>query len=178
MNDPAIGSREAGVMDRATPDVKAPLWARGIATLAGTGYLRPGPGTWGSAVTTVAWFFVARALPAEYRVGTAIGWAALATLIGIPAATREARASGKKDPQHVVVDEMAGQMIALIGAPLAWKSLVASFILFRCFDIVKPPPIRRLEHLPEGSGIVLDDVAAGIYALIVAQVLLRFGITR
>jgi phosphatidylglycerophosphatase A len=87
-----------------------------------------------------------------------------------------ARASGKKDPQFVVIDETAGQLIALVAAPVAWKSLLAAFILFRAFDIVKPPPIRLLERLPEGTGIVVDDVGAGLYALAVMQLLLRFGV--
>jgi len=105
-----------------------------------------------------------------------ISLALLATLIGIPAATQVSRASGVKDPQFVVIDEVAGQLIALIAAPLAWKTFLAGFILFRAFDIVKPPPVRQLERLPEGAGIVLDDVAAGIYALLGMQVLLHSGL--
>jgi phosphatidylglycerophosphatase A len=99
-------------------------------------------------------------------------------LVGIPAATQVARASGTKDPQFVVIDEVAGQLIALIAAPLTWKTFLAGFILFRAFDIIKPPPARQLERLPEGTGIVLDDVAAGIYALAVMQVLLRSGLLK
>jgi phosphatidylglycerophosphatase A len=95
-------------------------------------------------------------------------------LIGIPAATRVARAHANKDPQFVVIDEVAGQLIALIAAPLSWKTFAAGFILFRIFDILKPPPVRQLEKLPEGVGIVLDDVAAGLYALLVMQLLLHF----
>jgi phosphatidylglycerophosphatase A len=96
--------------------------------------------------------------------------------IGIPAATAVARFSGKKDPQWVVIDETAGQLIALIGVPLAWKSFLAGLILFRFFDILKPPPVRQLERLPEGVGIVIDDVAAGLYALLVMHLLLRFSL--
>ena len=76
----------------------------------------------------------------------------------------------------MVIDEVAGQLIALIAAPATWKTLLAGFILFRGFDIVKPPPVRQLERLPEGSGIVLDDVAAGLYALAIMQLLLHFGL--
>ncbi len=97
-------------------------------------------------------------------------------VVGIPAATQVSRASGLKDPQFVVIDEVAGQLITLIAAPVAWKSLLLGFILFRGFDIVKPPPVRQLEHLSEGYGIVLDDVGAGLYALVVMQVVLHFGI--
>jgi len=61
-------------------------------------------------------------------------------------------------------------------APVTWKTLLAGFILFRGFDIVKPPPVRQLEKLPAGTGIVIDDVAAGILALVVMQLLLHFGL--
>ena len=96
--------------------------------------------------------------------------------MGIPAATRVAGASGLKDPQFVVIDEVAGQLITLIAIPVSWKSLLLGFILFRGFDIVKPPPVRQLEHLPEGTGIVVDDVGAGLYALAVMQILRHFGV--
>jgi phosphatidylglycerophosphatase A len=79
-----------------------------------------------------------------------------------------------KDPQFVVIDEVAGQLIALIAVPLAWKTFLASLILFRALDIVKPPPVRQLERLPEGAGIVLDDVAAGIFAFAAMHLLLHF----
>ncbi len=100
----------------------------------------------------------------------------LSVAVGIPAATLEARGCGKKDPQHVVIDEVAGQLVTLIAVPIGWKPLLAGFILFRAFDILKPPPIRRLERLPEGTGIVVDDLGAGIYGLIVMQLLLHFGV--
>jgi phosphatidylglycerophosphatase A len=102
--------------------------------------------------------------------------AAVAILVGIPAATRMARVTGLKDPQFVVIDEVAGQLITLIAVPVSWKSLLLGFILFRGFDIVKPPPVRQLEHLPEGIGIVLDDVGAGLYALAIMQGALHFGL--
>jgi phosphatidylglycerophosphatase A len=100
----------------------------------------------------------------------------IAIAIGIPAATRVARASNRKDPGFIVIDEVAGQWIALLLVPLAWKSLLAGFILFRGFDILKPPPVRQLEALPDGTGIVIDDVAAGLYALLLMQLLLHFGL--
>ena len=103
---------------------------------------------------------------------------ALVVAIGIPAATLEARGCGKKDPSHVVIDEVAGQLLTLVTCPIVWPALLAGFILFRAFDIVKPPPVRALERLPEGTGIVVDDLGAGIYALIVLQLLLHFGVIR
>ena len=104
--------------------------------------------------------------------------AGLAVVIGIPAASRVSRAAALKDPQFVVIDEVAGQLITFIAVPATWKSLLLGFILFRGFDIVKPPPLRRLEHLREGVGIVLDDVGAGLYALACMQVMLHLGLLK
>jgi phosphatidylglycerophosphatase A len=87
----------------------------------------------------------------------------------------EARGCGRKDPSHVVIDEVAGQLLTLIGAPVRWAPLFIGFLLFRAFDILKPPPIRQLEKLPEGTGIVVDDLGAGVYGWIVLQALLYFA---
>src|SRR5712691_5142538 len=152
----------------------APLWATLVATFFGIGRMHPGPGSWGSAATVILWAAVAYSLPPSLRTPLAIALALLATVIGIPAATQVARASAVKDPQFVVIDEVAGQLIALIAVPLAWKTFLAAFILFRAFDIVKPPPVRQLESLPEGLGVVVDDLGAGLYALIVMHLLLHF----
>lgn len=158
--------------------VPTPLWATLVATFFGIGRLRPGPGTWASAATVLLWTALCLALAPASRTPIAIALALLVVLIGIPAATQVARGSGIKDPQFVVLDEVAGQLVALIAVPFAWKSFLAAFILFRAFDIVKPPPVRQLEALPEGTGIVLDDVAAGLYALGAMHLLLHFGVLR
>jgi phosphatidylglycerophosphatase A len=150
-------------------------WAWTIGTFFGIGKLKPGPGTWASVATVGLWRAFAP-FADGYQVPAAIAAAALVTAVGIPAATRVERESARKDPGFVVIDEVAGQLIALIGAPLHWKTLLASLILFRVFDIVKPPPLRRLEKLPEGTGIMLDDVGAGLYALAVMQGLRHFGL--
>jgi phosphatidylglycerophosphatase A len=158
---------------RSTP---APRWATLIATFFRIGRLRPGPGTWGSLAATLIWFGVSRWIPAHALAPSLAAFAIIAIVLGIPAATRVAHASHINDPQFVVIDEVAGQWITLLFAPVSWKTLLAGFILFRGFDIVKPPPVRQLEKLPGGVGIVLDDVAAGILALIVMQLLLHFGL--
>lgn len=152
----------------------APLWASLTATFFGIGNLRPGPGTWGSAAAALIWIAASRAIPPRFHPEFLAGLIVLAVLVGIPAATRVARASNKKDPQNVVIDEVAGQWISLLFAPVTWKAIVFGFILFRVFDILKPPPVRQLERLPEGTGIVVDDLAAGVYGLIVMQLLIRF----
>ncbi|MFZ0759308.1 MAG: phosphatidylglycerophosphatase A [Candidatus Sulfotelmatobacter sp.] len=158
--------------------VRTPPWATLVATFLGIGRMRPGPGSWASAATVLLWAALARALAPWLRTPLAIALAVLVTLIGIPAATKVARGAGMKDPQFVVIDEVAGQLVALIAVPLAWKSFLAGFILFRVFDIVKPPPVRQLEALPDGTGIVVDDVAAGFYALATMHLLLHWGLLR
>jgi phosphatidylglycerophosphatase A len=94
-----------------------------------------------------------------------------AIAIGVPAATRVERESERQglrivDPGHVVIDEVAGQWIALIYSRVNLSHLLAGFLFFRLFDIVKPWPARQLESMPAGWGIMLDDVAAGVYALL------------
>ncbi len=153
------------------PAEKKTIWAWTLGTFFGAGFLKPGPGTYGSIAALLLWYAAAHALnpsPLALAIGTAV--AALAvTLIGIPAATIVARESGREDPGHVVIDEAAGQLIALIAIPADWRHAALSLLLFRAFDILKPPPIRQLERLPEGTGIMLDDVAAGLFALACAQ---------
>jgi len=145
-----------------------------IATLFGIGHLQPGSGTWASAATLALWWAAALWLPSAWIVPAAIAVSVLVTLIGIPPSTVVARESGIKDPGFVVIDEVAGQMIALIAAPVNWKYMLAGFILFRSFDIVKPFPLRRLEELPGGTGIMMDDVGAGLCALALLQLWLHF----
>jgi len=96
---------------------------------------------------------------------------ALSVVAGVPSATICARESGRKDPQFVVIDEVAGQWIALLGCPIDWRHALISLVLFRLFDMTKPFPVNRLEGLPEGWGIVFDDVAAGLYAWGIAALL-------
>jgi phosphatidylglycerophosphatase A len=153
------------------PAEKKTLWAWVIGTFFGAGLLKPGPGTYGSISAVLLWYAAAHILhpnPIALAIGTAIA-AIIATLIGIPAATIVARESGREDPSQVVIDEVAGQLIALVAIPADWRHAALSLLLFRAFDILKPPPIRQLERLPAGTGIMLDDVAAGLFALAIAQ---------
>src|SRR5947209_13840597 len=145
-----------------------------IATFFGVGHLWPGPGTYASGLTVLLWWMAAHSIAPGWLVPAAIIVSVAITLLGIAPSTRVARESGDKDPGFVVIDEVAGQMIALIGAPLQWKYLIVSFILFRGFDIAKPFPLRRLARLPQGTGIMMDDVGAGIYALVLLQLWIYF----
>jgi phosphatidylglycerophosphatase A len=148
-----------------------PAWA--VATFFGAGFLKPGPGTYASAATVALWLLTAFLLhhnTSHLLIATLLALA-LSIALGIPAATRVARESQRKDPGFVVIDEVAGQLIALLFLPPDWPHALLALVLFRFFDILKPPPIRRLEALPEGTGIVVDDLAAGVYALIVVQLI-------
>jgi phosphatidylglycerophosphatase A len=147
------------------------LWAWAVATFFGAGRLKPGPGTWGSVAALLLWAAFAHfAHPAPHTLLFALlAGIALSLLFGVPAATIAARQSGRHDPGFVVIDEVAGQWITLLFSPPDWRHALIALALFRLFDITKPFPVRSLERLPEGWGIVFDDVAAGLYALGIAS---------
>ena len=106
-------------------------------------------------------------IPARSLCSSRFSLASPLTLVfGIPAATIVERESGGHDPQFVVIDEVAGQWITLLLSPADWRHGLVALVLFRLFDIAKPFPVRRLERLPGGWGIVFDDVAAGLYAFV------------
>lgn len=142
----------------------AAVW---IATCGGVGYFPVAPGTAGSAVGIILVAVLGRVVP-----GRGWSWVLLAAaavsifLVGAWAAGRAERFFGRTDPGHVVIDEVAGQLITFLARPEAsWKWLLAGFILFRFFDVIKPFPARRAERLPGGWGIMTDDVLAGLYSL-------------
>lgn len=202
----------------AEPVGQKPRFAYAIATALGAGYLKPGPGTWGSVAGLIlavvshplSWFLFI-GLGVEYPLlskPTGINWLLFPSLVfwlvvavmGVRCSSQVAAYSGLKDPQIVVIDEVSGVHLALIlalvpmGGPttlldpenaaafalftgmsiLNWKFLLAGFVLFRVFDIVKPFPCRRLEKLPGGWGIMADDWMAGIYAAICLRLALHF----
>ena len=147
------------------PRLGLPLWhpAALIATAGGIGLLPLMPGSWGSvAALPCAWAIRAFAGPAGLAAA-----AVLVFLIGTWAAAAVARASGHQDPQFIVVDEVAAQWLVLVAAPLDWRAYLAAFLLFRVFDIWKPWPVRAVERRVQGGlGIMLDDVAAALYAIL------------
>ena len=149
-------------------------WAWALATFFGTGFLRPAPGTWGSLAGLLLWLAAEHWLhPSRLHlaIGTAIA-ALIALLLGIPASAIVAREAATDDPSFVVLDEVAGQWVALIGValiaatPRLWE-WVAAFLLFRIFDILKPSPAREFDRMHSGFGIMMDDIAAGVYALVI-----------
>ena len=163
-------------VDRRAHKTAKTRWAWTLATFFGAGLLRPGPGTYGSAAALLLWYAAAHLFhPGAAALAAVTAAAALAaTLIGIFASAIVAQESGRGDPGFVVIDEVAGQWVALIAIRPDWSHALFALLLFRFFDIWKPWPIRLLEQLPAGKGIMLDDVAAGILALAVGLFLARW----
>lgn len=150
-----------------------------IASGFGLGRLPVAPGTWGSAPVAVVFAlmcYIGAGVwgTAVVMVGLAV-FGSVACVLFAPAAIE---ATGKKDPREVVVDEVAGQAVTFIGISAVGANqilitAVLGFLLFRFFDIVKPFPARKAEKLPDGWGVLADDLVTGIYAAIVLQICVR-----
>ena len=149
--------------------------ALSIATC-GVGYLPLAPGTFGSLVGVGIFLLLVRVTPPSALVAVIVVSTVVVTLVGIWAGTRTEQLSGRKDPGKVVVDEVAGQFIALFPLTLftRWSiaAVIVSFILFRFFDIVKPYPANRLQELNGGAGIMFDDLVAGVYGAVIVSIFL------
>jgi phosphatidylglycerophosphatase A len=140
-----------------------------MATWFGCGYFPWGPGTAGSLAAVLIMILLQHYFGASHL--TLLVLIVLLLAPGIWASTRTARLLEQEDPGMVVVDEVLGQWVTLLGATvLVWKSFAAGFVLFRLFDIWKPWPVRFFERLPEGVGIVADDLAAGIYGALILYI--------
>lgn len=141
------------------------IW-RWIATCSYAGYAPIAPGTAGSAVAVpMAW------VVQEFgSLPIAILVIAVSYVIGVRAASVVEQQLGDKDPSMVVVDEWVGMLITVVGISLSGLGFVLGFLLFRLMDIIKPFPGRRAESIPGGTGIMLDDVVAGVYAHLVLRV--------
>ena len=143
-----------------------PVW---IATGGPAGYAPVAPGTFGSLIGLAIYFLIARwPIAAQLAAGAAI------TLIGTWAAGIAARHFNRSDPSYVVVDEIAGQVVTLIGLGTAWTTLLLGFVVFRALDIIKPWPANRLEAMHGGTGIMADDLMAAIYGQVVLRAVIFF----
>jgi len=134
-----------------------------IATCAYVGYVPVAPGTFGSAVGVAIYYLVRRQASAAIELGTI----AVLLVIGLWAATEAEHHFGGIDPRPVVIDEVIGMLVTLALVPVNTIGVVVGFLIFRVLDVVKPWPARRLEHLPGGFGVVLDDVMAGVYGNVI-----------
>ena len=134
-----------------------------FSTFLGAGYFPFAPGTFASFEAALIYRFAGWKLaPLPY-----LAVLAAVFLAGVAASNVTAKAMGEKDPRPVVIDEVVGQGLALFLAPIGWGWIAAGFFLFRLFDVLKPGPIRWLERLPGGWGIMADDVLAGVFSALV-----------
>jgi phosphatidylglycerophosphatase A len=140
-----------------------------IATCAHVGYAPVAPGTFGSAVGLVVYYLVRR----QASTAVELGAIALILVVGLWSATEAEHHFGGIDPGPVVIDEVIGMLITLALHPVNVAGAIVGFFIFRVLDVVKPWPARRLELLPGGFGVVLDDVMAGVYGN-----LLMWGLVR
>ena len=139
-----------------------------VATGAGSGYAPIAPGTAGSGVGLLLYWPLAGLGGAAYLAAVA-GISAL----GVWAAQRAEGLFGRRDDGRITIDEVAGMLLSLAFLPRRLDVVVAGFLLFRLFDIAKPPPARAAESLPGGLGVMTDDLVAGLYANVVGQLLWR-----
>ncbi len=138
-----------------------------ITSFFGLGYAPLASGTFGSLGGAVLFLLFGRDAWVFFAVTIFI------TFVGFISCRRAEEVFGKKDPSKVVIDEVSGMMISLLFLPLKTWVIIIAFLLFRIFDILKPPPCRWLEKLPGSYGIMLDDVAAGIYANMILQIVVN-----
>jgi phosphatidylglycerophosphatase A len=155
-----------------------------LVTGLGTGYLPIAPGTWGSAAVAAIFVAVAYFTPGAYVYAvpaTMLAIAMVSSVICVVLGPFTERAFGKKDPGACTIDEWAGQAVTLLGATYCCgklpQILIAAgtgFVVFRIFDILKPPPIRSMEVMKHGWGVLCDDLVAGVYGYVVVWALLSF----
>jgi len=146
------------------------FFVRLLATGFGAGYSPVASGTVGTLV----------AVPLFYYLAPLGGWAvltaaAIVAVLGVPLASRMEYLTGETDPGKVVIDEIAGYLLAMAGSPAEISYIAAGFFIFRLFDIFKPPPVRNAEKiLSSGFGIIADDLLAGVYSWLLLRVVERF----
>jgi phosphatidylglycerophosphatase A len=154
------------------PSASSTTWADGIwlaaATFLGAGRLPIAPGTWGSLFTALLYW----ALLTQVSTPVLIAITVVVTIVGVISSTHAERILNKHDPGEVVIDEVAGQLVAVLVLH-AWRRstpllILVSFLAFRVFDVLKPFPCYQLQRLPRGWGVVADDLFAGLYAAAVA----------
>lgn len=138
---------------------------KNLATLGPVGYVPVAPGTFGTLVAAIS-FLMLKPSPVVHIV-----LIIFVTIVGIIASKTAEILLNEKDSGHIVIDEFAGYAVSILFVPATASFTVAAFLLFRFFDILKPPPIRLIEKVfPGGVGVVADDLAAGIYANVLLQI--------
>jgi len=141
-----------------------------IASVLYIGFIPGAPGTYASIATTLGFLLVYRC---SYNIIPALHLSTLGliTLIGVFTSADASSSTGIEDPSFVVIDEVAGQLLTFLFLPVSTLNLILGTLAFRCFDIWKPFPIRKLEPLGHGVGIMADDLLAGVYANLTLHIL-------
>jgi len=153
----------------------------------GLGRLPVAPGTWGSLPPTIIFGLMSQMQAPAVIISIVMAAITIAgSIICVRFTPAAIAATGESDPREVVADELAGQAVTFLVSPLVaisavssrdiWVAAVLGFFLFRLFDIAKPWPIRKLEKLPKGWGVLADDLLAGVFAAIVLQIIIRLWI--
>jgi len=151
------------------------LWRRvavGIAAVGPFGFVPIAPGTAGSAAGLGVWW----AVRATGGAGLEIAVLLVVTVVGVVTASATEAQYGRTDPRVIVIDEVAGMLLTLLLVPVGLGGAIVGFVLFRLFDVFKPPPVRQAERLPGGWGVVTDDLVAGLYSQAVLRLLLALGV--
>lgn len=142
--------------------------ARILSTFFYLGYSPFAPGTVGT-LGAIALFYPLSTFSPIIYILLVLGF----IILSVWASSEACVLFGESDPGRVVIDEVCGYLVTMFLISPSLTNIVLGFMLFRLFDIVKPPPVRSLERLPRGYGIVIDDVGAGVYANVVMQVITR-----
>ena len=152
-----------------TPRTLRSRLAVAFASFGYVGFAPAAPGTVGAAAAIPFFLLLRRADSAWLEIAVC----AAIVAAGAWSARLTEAALGVEDPGPVVIDEVVGMFVSLLFLPATWPVIAAAFLAFRVFDIVKPWPAGRLEHVPGGWGVMADDVMAGVYANLAVQLLIR-----
>lgn len=143
-----------------------------IASVLGVGYLRPASGTWGTAAAVAFVYFASEYL--HYSMYCNIAICSVLIIVGTFSINKVLNIWGK-DPKNVVIDEFVGYLITIALVPFTLKNLIIAFFIFRFLDILKPLGIRYFDNIDNAFGVMFDDVAAGLYGMIIMLIIHYFA---
>ena len=136
------------------------ILAEWIGTVFYIGKLPLAPGTWTSLVATISWYFIFK----DLNVYTLPIVTSILCILGVISSNKILEYSNEHDPSMIVIDEWVGQWLAFTMLPVTFETVLIGFLSFRFFDILKPGPVKRMERLPKGLGVMVDDIMAGVLA--------------
>ncbi len=153
--------------------------SKSLATLFRIGYIPFAPGTIGSLVGVGLYFLCLRGIVEERHLPNLLiylGVLSILFVFGVWVTSRAEIVLGEKDSRYIIIDELTGYLVAMFGLPPRFRYILLAFILFRIFDILKPPPISYIQRIKGGLGIMLDDLAAGIFTSLILNLMVKFKV--